>query len=331
MPEGPATATARILCRQFPEAPALTLARRLWRENPELYSNLEHARGCVRQVFGQNCHRRRVSDKTLYRAARRAGYCPKGFPSLPEPWEVWDVLIPGCWGILADLHVPYHDREAIEVAVAHLRKLRPVGIILNGDLVDHYNLSDWQRDPRRRRFPDEVKCAKALLGWLRSQFPKAELIWKEGNHEERWLNYLRHRAPDILGLDVLELGPLYDCDKLGVVTVGDRRPIGLGSLTVLHGHEYRFAIQNPVNPARGLFLRSKVNALCSHFHQRSQHSERRADDKVISCWSTGCLCDRHPEWLPLNNWAAGFATVEIASDGAFNVTGNHVLIGNRVY
>ena len=32
---------------------------------------------------------------------------------------------------------------------------------------------------------------------------------------------------------------------------------------------------------------------------------------VIRAWSTGCLCELNPEYMPLNNWGHGCAVITI--------------------
>ena len=112
--------------------------------------------------------------------------------------------------------------------------------------------------------------------------------------------------------------------------MGDKRPIRLGKLNVIHGHEYRFSISNPVNPARGFFLRTKTHVLGSHFHQPSHHSETNLEGCMISAWSTGCLCNVHPEYSPINNWGQGFAFVVVDKEGAFRVE-NLRIVGGKVW
>ena len=108
------------------------------------------------------------------------------------------------------------------------------------------------------------------------------------------------------------------------------RPLAVGKLYLIHGHEYKFSISNPVNPARGLFLRAKTLAATSHFHQTSQHSERDLTGKVVSTWSIGCACNLRPSYSPINNWNHGFAICDLQADGSF-VLANLRVIDGRVY
>jgi hypothetical protein len=200
-------------------------------------------------------------------------------------------------------------------------------ILLNGDIADHYSISRWQTDPRLRDFPGEINAVKFFLKGLREQFPKARIIYKHGNHEERYDKFLQLKAPELLEVEQFSWKSIFGLDDYGIELVTNKRPIKLGELNVIHGHEYVFQISNPVNPARGLYLRSKVHCLGGHFHQTSQHSEKNLEQSVVSTWSTGALCDLHPEYRPLNPWNHGFAFVETDHAGAFRVDNLRIVDG----
>lgn len=232
--------------------------------------------------------------------------------------------------VIGDLHIPWHDEEAVALALKYGKDRDADTILINGDMVDFYAISRWETDPKKRDLAGEVDAGIEFLKHIREMFPKAKIVWKEGNHEERWEAYLRKKASELLGLKRFTWQAVYELEEHGIEHVGDCRPAKLGKLHIIHGHEYRFAIQNPVNPARGLFNRGKVHAVTNHFHQFSSHSERRLDQKVITTWSIGCLCDLHPEYAVLNNWQHGFAFVEVSASGAFEVTNTRIIEG-KVY
>ena len=50
----------------------------------------------------------------------------------------------------------------------------------------------------------------------------------------------------------------------------------------------------------------------------------------MACWSTGCLCDLHPRYMPLNKWNHGFAIVDLDTAGGFSVR-NFRIIDGKVY
>jgi hypothetical protein len=216
------------------------------------------------------------------------------------------------------------------VALEHASHRKIDTILINGDLADHYALSAWETDPRQRDFPDEVKTVQLFLEFLRDKFPQAAIWWEDGNHEDRYWRYMMVRAPELLGVANFDPPSVYQLEKFGVKRISEMRPVRIGKLLGLHGHEYKFAIQNPVNPARGLFLRAKVNCFCGHFHQSSQHSESNLKGEVVSTWSIGCLCNLHPDYRPINNWNHGFAYVDLSGGGAFELT-NHRIVDGKVY
>lgn len=231
--------------------------------------------------------------------------------------------------VLPDIHIPYHDRDALATSLAYGVEHSVDTVLINGDCGDFYQLSRFNKDPRMRHWVSEIKMIREFLKALRSLFRKARIVYKLGNHDERYEVFLQQNCAELIGLDKFEIGNVLDLEKHGVELVRDKRPIRVAELNIVHGHEYRFAISNPVNAARGLFLRTKAYSMCSHFHQKSEHSENNIEGKSIATWSTGCLCDLHPAYMPLNNWSHGFAFVEV-SGSKFHVS-NHKISHGKVY
>ena len=324
--------TAQKLIERHPSLPARTLARMLNRDHPMLYPTVERARSAVRTIVGTNGDTNRaLALPELVREPRNAGEW-EGIPAGTREidWRSFELDGPLKALVLSDIHIPFQDDAALILALKHGKKHGCDTIVLNGDLMDCYRLSRWETDPRKFKFREEVSDTIAFFETLRENFPKARIIWKHGNHEERYIVGMKRDHAVFLDIPEFEMGALVHCDKLGIEIVDDMKPIRVGKLNVLHGHEYRFSISNPVNPARGLFMRAKVNVACSHFHQTSQHSESDLDGKLTSAWSMGCLCDLHPRYMPLNKWNIGFMEVEVDSSGAFEV-GNYRIIDGRIF
>jgi predicted phosphodiesterase len=322
----------REACAKYPDMPALTMAKWLVRDNPGVWGSVDTCRGAVRYQYGVQGKKNRAQITTTPRPKRSSGedwrkYLPEPKRTIELPWGPVTVGAPCKALILSDLHVPFYDRKAAELAIEYGVKRDADCVILNGDIVDHYALSRWQRDPRLRRFDEEVRDGRALLKSMRSAFPDAAMYWKLGNHEERYEAYMISQAPDFLGVEAFEWGSVFGLDEQGVTLVTDKRPLIMGKLYVIHGHEFMQGYANPVNPARGFFLKAKTHVLGGHYHQSSQHSEKALDDNVVSAWSTGCLCEDHPAYRPINNWSQGFAFVEIDERGAFQVDNKRIIDG----
>jgi predicted phosphodiesterase len=252
---------------------------------------------------------------------------------LPESYaETWEPLVlpQGRCGILSDVHVPYHDRTAVEAAVKYLRRRKLDGIVLNGDIGDFYSVSRFLKDPKARSLRNEIQDQRDFLAWLRSQFRGAHIIFKRGNHEERWDAYIQGTDPRLWDLEELSFGNLLQLDAHGIDLAGRRQNILAGHLNILHGHELEQGASSPVNPARGAFLRTKECVAIGHRHQTSEHSEPTLSRKVIATWSMGCLCGLWPDYAVTNRWNHGFGFVEVGPRRAFSFE-NHKIINGVVY
>ena len=189
-------------------------------------------------------------------------------------------------------------------------------------------LSRFQKDPRARNFAAERNDVIEFLRIVRAEFPKARIVYKEGNHEERYMSYMILKAPELLGMEILEFKNIYHLPEFNIEHVGEKRPIRLGKLNVIHGHEFARGITSPVNPARGFYMKAKTHVLGGHHHQTSQHSEKNLEQEVISAWSTGALCNLHPDYMPINSHNLGFAFATVEKNGAFEVSNLRIINGN---
>lgn len=227
----------------------------------------------------------------------------------------------GRWAILSDIHIPYHDRTAVEIAVRHVRREKVSGVLLNGDIVDAPGLSQYLKEPSVLQIKREVQQLRQFFGWLQEQLPESRIVWKLGNHEARLYAYLLSNAPALFGLDSLTWAAISGADDYGVeVMEDDTQHVLLGKLPVFHGHEFgRHSIAPPANPARGLYLKAKCSALCGHHHVTNINSERDAKDKEIVTWTTGALCHLKPRYARFNRWNHGFAIIEVYAGGGYDV------------
>lgn len=306
---------AERLCKEFPETPSRTLAKRL---EAEFGVTLENARSTIRLIRGNKGNERR-KDATTKRPNGKSGWKPQMPESLAEPWTPFDLDGVKRVGIISDVHIPYHSEIAFSAAVKHLKTMKPDCILLNGDFADFYSISRWQKDPRKRDFRMERGLLKQGLEWIRGEFPKARMVFKKGNHEERWDHYLWNHAPEICDMEHIQMEHWLDFEKLGIEMVEEQRPIMAGKLPVCHGHELPRGLSSPVNQARGAFMRTIHTILVGHGHRTSGHSEPDMWGDEIFCWSTGCLADLNPEYARINKWNWGFAAVDVASNGEFDV------------
>lgn len=299
---------ARKIIKEFSDETKVKYSKKklseiLHKRNPDLFSTAEAARKIIRQVTGAVGKGSKDYKQVEW----------KGF-NLPEP-EKEDfsrvIIDAKRIGILADIHFPYYDRTALNAAIDSLIKFSPDVIILNGDIIDLYHLSNFEKDPKKRSFQYELDILKNFFIQLRELFPKQRIIFKLGNHEERYERYILNRVPEFLDLKILDFETLIQANNYGIEVVKNKRVIKAGKLNIIHGHELKAGIISPVNIARGFFLKTKSSTIGGHHHRTSEHIEQNLNEEIIGCFSTGCLCDLTPQYMPINSWNHGFAMVEM--------------------
>ncbi len=306
--------------RKFPSVSSKKLAETIIVDVPGLFKSYDTARALVRYyrgAIGEKNRKNLASENYTPRVS-----LPPGEPENYEPYILPADSYPLIVG--ADAHIPYHDQDALEIFIERARAMKAKTILLLGDWLDFYLLSVFLKDPRSRDAAEEIATFREILIVMRKAVPKASIVYKYGNHDERFDNYIMQNAPALFSLEQVHLDAVLGLADFGVEIVQNKRVIRAGHLNLIHGHEYRFAISNPVNPARGLYLRAKKSALCGHFHQSSDHTEPDIAGKTTSCWSLGCLCGLHPQYMPLNKWNHGFAEITM-EDEYYNVRNRKIV------
>ncbi len=314
---------------KYPNATTSAIARLLCNDYKADFNSFEAARSVVRLHRGE---RGIISkqERTSIRTNDERKSAMRNFKS--DYKAVKDFILPKACNrgiIINDVHVPYHDLKAIYTVVDFALDYEPNFIYINGDFIDMYQLSSFTKDRRLRDFGGELEKARELLSYLKETFD-CPIYYKVGNHEFRLERYLRSNAPELLGIDDFELKSLLRFGEMGIIQVDSMQKCMMGKLAVFHGHEFGHSTFSPVNPARGLYLKSKRSAVVGHHHQTSEHVEKDILNDVTACWSIGCLCGMSPEYLPVNKWNHGFATIEIKSNGTYHFE-NKKIIDGQIY
>jgi predicted phosphodiesterase len=312
---------------KHPKLPNLTLARMLFKDHPRVFKSLEDARGSVRYYRGSKGKQNREVrglDKN-----QNPFHTLESQQEIREPYKI--PLGQNKVLIISDIHIPYQDNDALWLAIKKGKEMGVNTVLINGDLMDLYQMSRFEKDPRKRNFEFEILQTKEFLSILRKQFPKAQIYFKKGNHDARYDTFMRLRAPELIGIMEFELDTILGLPSLKIHSIPDKQAVLLGKLYVYHGHEILRMAVTSVSPARTLFLKTKQSALVSHTHKISTYRATRADGQPVMCWSIGSLCELNPDYNPHgNDYAHGFAIVEVKKDGNFKVN-NYQIIDGEVY
>jgi predicted phosphodiesterase len=306
---------AREYRTKFPDKPTLALARIMFKENKTLYNHVEDARDKLRYIEGKQGakHKSKVANTSFIKDEARP-LNPYKLPNTEakeiKPYIVTGYKLPL---IISDVHLQFHDINAITTCFDYAKKQKPDAIIINGDLLDFYGLSFFSKDPRKRDFAYELSLFKQFFEILQKTF-KAKIIYKFGNHELRYERFLMQKAGELVGVEEFELANIIKARAEGIDIVNHNQLIHANELTILHGHELGRGFFSPVNAARGLQLRAKVTALQGDCHKTSEHTETDLKGTIKTTWSTGCLCGLQAEYAPYNSWNHGFAMIELDSN-----------------
>lgn len=312
---------------RFPNASTMSLARMVLGENSLYFDNFDQARAMVRSYRGEN--KKNSSHKTIVQT--RTEDEKKNFirKKLPESdYEKCEpFIIPKGQNnilILSDIHFPYQDNKALELAINYGIENKVNAVYLNGDTLDFYMASRFLKNPKLRDLAGELEMGREFLKLLQETF-KCPIYFKIGNHEVRWEHFLMIKAPELLGIDDFKLEQLLRFREFDVTLVKDKQMALAGKLPILHGHEWYGGFAPPVNPARGLFLKAKESAIVGHHHRTSEHTEKTLSGDVTTTWSTGCLCGLEPEYAPYNNYNHGFAHVKVGKDGNYELKNMRII------
>lgn len=318
-----------------PDIATRTLTTILCKTFPDIFPKYDNARNSIQYIRGEKkCKKNgKVYDFSIDKYKRTEEQKKQAMKSsqIPESdyQKVEDFIIPKGNNrilVLSDIHIPYHDIDALKIALEHGKKLNPNAILLNGDTIDMYHASRFIKDKRLRDLGGELEMTRDFLNYLHDEF-SCPIYFKIGNHEARWENYLRTQAPELLGITDFELKNVLQFGSIGVVEIKSTQLIRAGKLCILHGHEFGHSVFSPVNVARGLYTRAKSDSLIGHHHQTSEHTEKDLNGNVVTTYSLGCLAGLSPEYMPFNKWNHGFAFVEFDNNGDYLVNNYRIING----
>jgi len=208
---------------------------------------------------------------------------------------------------IADVHAPFQDDRAVELACIVIQALQPDRVVHHADGVDFYQLSSFDKDPdRTTRLQDDLDTAYRVNETLNSAAPEAEWLYlNDGNHERRLWRYLA-RNPELFQLEVLRLDNLLRLDKLGWRLV---EPVEMLEKRLLFVHGERASKHAGWSVKAELERRwYQQSILMGHSHKIGCYTAR-GPRQAVGGWEVGCLCTLEPEYMRNPNWMQGLAVV----------------------
>ncbi len=206
------------------------------------------------------------------------------------------------WIVLNDLHIPFQDKVCVKLALDFIKRVRPYGVILLGDIVDFYQISRFAKDPSRANLlQDDIDEA---VNFLRELSKLASNIhYLRGNHEARLQKFLWSTSPCLSSLDSLQVPSLLKFKELGVTYHPDRFKVG--DMTFIHG---KFVRRHAGYSAKAHYDKYGVTMMHGHTHRDAKYTIRTMDGHK-AVWENYCMCSLDPEYDDFPNWTQGFSLV----------------------
>lgn len=215
--------------------------------------------------------------------------------------------------VLSDAQIPWHDKAVLDELVApFIKALKPHGIVLNGDWIDCYAISTFDKNPDHADWT--LKTERDIAQEYMEQWQGIEeKHWIAGNHEDRWRR-IAWKNPTLKGM-LKTLPEFLEVKKYGFQWREYGECLMLGKLTVTHGD---FVRKHSGASGMATFERMGTSVLVGHTHRMGVYY--RTDVRGMhGAWENGCLCSLNPEYEHFPNWQQGFSVVNVFPRGMFSV------------
>lgn len=228
---------------------------------------------------------------------------------------------------------PFHDRTVWPIAFEIAAELEPDVIVINGDLLDAAELTTkFSREPEVYfTFQPSLIEAKWILSQFRDICPYADIVFNEGNHEQRLPNFLVDQftaAYDLRAVGknhpALSCPELLGLDDLDITWIGDY-PDGKywlnENLEIKHGN----LAKNRAGATAEAYLESaRSSVITGHIHRaerasKTLHHYDGPKEYFAECFGMMGSPNRTPGHTKYTNWQQGFGVVYyMPGDGGFS-------------
>ncbi len=186
--------------------------------------------------------------------------------------------------IWSDSQYPFIDEPFFAALENFLSSTRPTIEVLDGDVLDAYEISDFDKRPERLwNLEDEAKWARDVLErhgrW-------SDIYWVDGNHEDRYRRILWRQA-QAFSFAVSDLAEILRLEKLTKGFVPYGRHIDLLGFTITHGTIVR---KDSAYTAKAMRLKYQSSGCNGHTHRAGSNSGTDSHGRSHTWYEIGCTC-----------------------------------------
>jgi hypothetical protein len=282
-------------------------------------------------------------------------------PSATRKVFVWpDTQIGYYRDVVTGALTPFHDEQAISVAMQILTEFHPDEIVVLGDFLDLASMSRWlQVAEFQLTLQPAIQYGFNLLSSIRKQAPEAKIVYLAGNHERRLSEYVATNAKSAYGIraavtdpdlvDPVTLVPKrWEWPQLSIVKLLHLEELGIEYSAEYPGGQHWLSpklVCTHQPPLRSSDLRATVihghipkaqitTRTVTYYHGTEEYSIvavpglMRTDDVVDR---TALNRTSTPSNGSRMDWQQGVATVEIFSDDLFDVQVHRIKGGQGIF
>ena len=205
---------------------------------------------------------------------------------------------------IGDVHIPFHDKTAVALTLDFMEWFKPHFIYLIGDILDFYQISRFDKDPKRiATLQDDLNEGNRFLTRVRFICQKAKITFLAGNHEQRLTTYL-WKHPEIAGLDSMKLEKLLGFDQLDIDFHHYHELLDHRGFVIEHGDRVS---KHSGYTARHMLDARGMSGISGHTHRLATYY--RNDLSGMKVWlENGTLASLTPEYvIGVPNWCQGFS------------------------
>ncbi len=210
---------------------------------------------------------------------------------------------------MSDTQLPFIDEPLWQATLNFVDDYKPHDIFLDGDILDCYEISQFDKRPDRKFTLDtEFEMGTELVLDLRARAaPGANVWWIDGNHEERIMRVLWKLAQGFSTMvrDISEQMHLDDI-VAGYVPYGKHIEY-LGFVLTHGGHMKGLYSEFSGMTARKHLDRYRSSGANGHTHRLGSYSMTDMHNRSHTWYELGCLCGKDLEYVKGHpNWQHGF-------------------------
>lgn len=221
--------------------------------------------------------------------------------------------------IAADFHDKEVDPFCLSVFLATAQRIQPDIIVLNGDILDLYEFSRFDKDPRQIDLEGRITFVRErIFKPLREACPDAQIDFMLGNHEQRLLKHMADRTPflrQLMSLWGTTLSGLFGLDEfeINLKSKWDLAAWKPGEIREQAKRNYEvyydcFVCNHTGNEGFGM------SGCSGHTHRPDVKTSMTHRSPLI--WTTiGCMCRTNAEYnTTMEKWHNSFLIVHVDTE-----------------